>query len=145
MWARSECRTFEKCGYQFPYRQGVAINLAPADLRKEGSAFDLPIALELAGCQGQFFGKTLDKIIFLGELSHDGGSEVGAWAAGTGQDDAGQADSNDSAAYAVRRGDRDNAHSYWRERFEGSQGLIGTRPFRSPHHKLQLLGIEECP
>jgi len=28
---------------------------------------------------------------------------------------------------------------------EGGQGLIGTRPFRSPQHKLQLLGIEERP
>jgi magnesium chelatase family protein len=38
------------CGYEFPYGQGVTINLAPADLRKEGSAFDLPMALGLAGC-----------------------------------------------------------------------------------------------
>jgi magnesium chelatase family protein len=61
------------CGYEFPYGQGVTINLAPADLRKEGSAFDLPMALGLAGCQGQFFGKALDKMMFLGELSLDGG------------------------------------------------------------------------
>jgi len=47
----------------------VTINLAPADLRKEGSAFDLPMALGLAGCQGQFFGKVLDQMMFLGELS----------------------------------------------------------------------------
>jgi len=60
------------CGYEFPYGQGVTINLAPADLRKEGSAFDLPMALGLAGCQGQFFGKMLDKMMFLGELSLDG-------------------------------------------------------------------------
>ena len=60
------------CGYEFPYGQGVTINLAPADLRKEGSAFDLPMALGLAGCQGQFFGKILDKMMFLGELSLDG-------------------------------------------------------------------------
>ena len=60
------------CGYEFPYGQGVTINLAPADLRKEGSAFDLPMALGLTGCQGQFFGKTLDKMMFLGELSLDG-------------------------------------------------------------------------
>jgi len=50
----------------------VTINLAPADLRKEGSAFDLPMALGLAGCQGQFFGKALDQMMFLGELSLDG-------------------------------------------------------------------------
>src|SRR5262249_28055715 len=45
----------KNCGIEFPYGQGVTINLAPADLRKEGSAFDLPMALGLAGCQGQFF------------------------------------------------------------------------------------------
>ncbi len=61
------------CGFEFPYGQGVTVNLAPADLRKEGSAFDLPMALGLAGCQGQFFGKALDKMMFLGELSLDGG------------------------------------------------------------------------
>jgi hypothetical protein len=42
----------KNCGIDFPYGQGVTINLAPADLRKEGSAFDLPMALGLAGCQG---------------------------------------------------------------------------------------------
>ena len=40
------------CGYEFPYGQGVTINLAPADVRKEGSGFDLPMALGLVGCQG---------------------------------------------------------------------------------------------
>ncbi len=60
------------CGYEFSYRQSVTINLAPADVRKEGSGFDLPMALGLVGCQGQFFGKQLDKMMFLGELSLDG-------------------------------------------------------------------------
>src|SRR5215471_5284874 len=60
------------CGYEFPYGQGVTINLAPADVRKEGSGFDLPMALGLVGCQGQFFGKQLDRCMFLGELSLDG-------------------------------------------------------------------------
>src|SRR6266702_884340 len=60
------------CGYEFPYGQGVTINLAPADVRKEGSGCDLPMALGLVGCQGQFFGKQLDKMMFLGELSLDG-------------------------------------------------------------------------
>jgi len=44
----------------------------PGDVRKEGSGFDLPMALGLVGCQGQFFGKQLDKMMFLGELSLDG-------------------------------------------------------------------------
>ncbi len=60
------------CGYEFPYGQGVTINLAPADVRKEGSGFDLPMALGLTGCMGQFFGKQLDQCMFLGELSLDG-------------------------------------------------------------------------
>ncbi|HVO58585.1 MAG TPA: YifB family Mg chelatase-like AAA ATPase [Dongiaceae bacterium] len=62
----------KNCGLEFPYGQGVTINLAPADIRKEGSAFDLPMALGLTGCMGQFFGKPLDKMMFLGELSLDG-------------------------------------------------------------------------
>jgi Subunit ChlI of Mg-chelatase len=38
------------CGFEFPPGQGVTINLASADVRKEGSAFDLPMALGLVGC-----------------------------------------------------------------------------------------------
>lgn len=60
------------CGFDFPHGQGVTINLAPADVRKEGSAFDLPMALGLVGCMGHFFGKPLDQCMFLGELSLDG-------------------------------------------------------------------------
>src|SRR5580692_7406137 len=61
------------CGFDFPSGHAVTINLAPADIRKQGSAFDLPMALGLAGCQGSFFGKVLDTHVFLGELSLDGG------------------------------------------------------------------------
>ena len=60
------------CSFEFPHGQGVTMNLAPADVRKEGSAFDLPMALGLAGCMGHFFGKPLDKCMFLGELSLEG-------------------------------------------------------------------------
>src|ERR1700683_2497811 len=60
------------CGFDYPSYQVVTVNLAPADIRKEGSAFDLPMALGLMGCQGTFFGKNLDTHVFLGELSLDG-------------------------------------------------------------------------
>jgi len=60
------------CGFDFPSSHIVTVNLAPADIRKEGSAFDLPMALGLLGCQGAFFGKILDSHVFLGELSLDG-------------------------------------------------------------------------
>lgn len=59
-------------GFDFPSSHIVTVNLAPADIRKEGSAFDLPMALGLLGCQGTFFGKILDSHVFLGELSLDG-------------------------------------------------------------------------
>ena len=62
----------KNCGFDFPYPQGVTVNLAPADIRKEGSAFDLPMALGILGCQGTFFGKPLSGYVFLGELSLDG-------------------------------------------------------------------------
>ena len=39
------------CGYDLPVAN-VVINLAPADVRKEGSGFDLPMALALLGCWG---------------------------------------------------------------------------------------------
>ena len=61
------------CGFDFPSPHYVTVNLAPADIRKEGSAFDLPMALGILGCQGTFFGKALDGFVFLGELSLDGG------------------------------------------------------------------------
>jgi magnesium chelatase family protein len=61
----------KNCGHEFPL-QSVTVNLAPADIRKEGSAFDLPMGLSILGCQGTFFGKRLDQIIFLGEMSLDG-------------------------------------------------------------------------
>ncbi len=62
----------KNCGFSFPYPQSVTINLAPADVRKEGSAFDLPMALGILGCTGTFFGKALDHCMFLGELGLDG-------------------------------------------------------------------------
>jgi magnesium chelatase family protein len=62
----------KNCGFDFPAPQSVTINLAPADIRKEGSGFDLPMALGILGCQGTFFGKPLSGYAFLGELSLDG-------------------------------------------------------------------------
>jgi magnesium chelatase family protein len=63
----------KNCGFDFPAPQSVTVNLAPADIRKEGSGFDLPMALGILGCQGTFFGKPLSGYVFLGELSLDGG------------------------------------------------------------------------
>jgi len=58
-------------GYNFPSRR-ITINLAPADIRKEGSAFDLPIAIGLLTAMGEVDSTLLDKFVILGELSLDG-------------------------------------------------------------------------
>ncbi|PWJ39117.1 YifB family Mg chelatase-like AAA ATPase [Sediminitomix flava] len=58
-------------GFIIP-RQKVVVNLAPADIRKEGAAFDLPIALGVAKASGQIHTEDLDKYVILGELSLDG-------------------------------------------------------------------------
>ncbi len=56
----------------FMPRNKVVVNLAPADLRKEGSAYDLPIALAVLKASGQIDAENLDKYLIMGELSLDG-------------------------------------------------------------------------
>ncbi|MFN8640731.1 MAG: YifB family Mg chelatase-like AAA ATPase [Candidatus Binatia bacterium] len=58
-------------GYTVPYRR-IVVNLAPADLRKEGSAFDLPIAVGILAASGQLPREALAAHAVLGELSLDG-------------------------------------------------------------------------
>ena len=58
-------------GYFMP-RKKVIINLAPADIKKEGSAYDLPIALGMLSASGQITCDLLDKYVIMGELSLDG-------------------------------------------------------------------------
>ncbi len=61
----------KNCGYEFPQRK-VTINLAPADIKKEGSAYDLPIALGLLAAAGKLPPDRLRDYTILGELSLDG-------------------------------------------------------------------------
>lgn len=58
-------------GFHFPVKK-VTINLAPADLKKEGSAFDLPIALGVLAADGIVQTPSLSKYLIVGELSLDG-------------------------------------------------------------------------
>jgi len=57
--------------YLFPIKR-YTINLAPADVRKEGSGFDLPIAIGILAELGQIIPDIINQYIFLGELSLDG-------------------------------------------------------------------------
>ena len=63
----------KNCGLEYPF-QNITVNLAPADVKKEGSGFDLPIALGILGANsGSLLNTNLKNYIFLGELSLDGG------------------------------------------------------------------------
>ena len=59
------------CGFQFPIAR-IVVNLAPADLKKEGSIFDLPIALGILIASDQIQGYSEGNQFFIGELSLDG-------------------------------------------------------------------------
>jgi len=52
--------------------QKITINLSPADTKKEGASFDLPIALGILAASGHLCADTLNRFVFLGELSLDG-------------------------------------------------------------------------
>lgn len=58
-------------GYTIPPTQ-ITINLAPADLKKEGSGFDLPIAVSILGAYGALRVKDLSQFLVVGELGWTG-------------------------------------------------------------------------
>lgn len=58
-------------GFQFPCKR-ITVNLAPADIRKEGPAFDLPIAIGILSCMELIDTNSLDKTLIIGELSLNG-------------------------------------------------------------------------
>ncbi|WP_447636948.1 YifB family Mg chelatase-like AAA ATPase [Flavobacterium microcysteis] len=58
-------------GYQLPGKK-ITINMAPADLRKEGSAYDLTLAIGILVASGQLQSDETDRYIIMGELSLDG-------------------------------------------------------------------------
>src|SRR6516165_8864116 len=60
------------CGFEVPITQ-ITINLAPADIKKEGSGFDLPMAMGILGAYGGLIKKELPEYVMVGELSLDGG------------------------------------------------------------------------
>ena len=59
------------CGYKYPKTQSL-INLAPADVKKAGPAFDLPIALGMLSGEGSFVSTVIKDFIVVGELALDG-------------------------------------------------------------------------
>lgn len=64
--------SFNNNGYHYPGRR-IVVNMAPADIRKEGSAYDLTIALGILAASDQLDSGELGKYVIMGELSLDGG------------------------------------------------------------------------
>lgn len=58
-------------GYKFPVAQ-IIVNMAPADIRKEGSAYDLPLAIGIMAANGTVAEEKLGRYMMIGELSLDG-------------------------------------------------------------------------
>lgn len=69
-WQRIES-TISTIGFRMP-RQKIVVNLAPADIRKEGSAYNLSMAIGILAASGQIPSKLLGDYLFLGELSLNG-------------------------------------------------------------------------
>ena len=63
--------TFKSNNYRMPGRR-VIVNMAPADLKKEGAAYDLPLAIGILSASSQILCAGLEKYIIMGELSLDG-------------------------------------------------------------------------
>lgn len=63
--------SIKNSGYEFPNKK-ITVNLAPADLKKEGAGFDLPLAIGLLHASGVLSSESLDKYTIIGELSLDG-------------------------------------------------------------------------
>lgn len=61
----------ENNGYRFPVAE-ITINMAPADIRKEGSGYDLPIAIAILACEQKVDSERLGNYIIIGELGLDG-------------------------------------------------------------------------
>lgn len=61
----------KNCGFEVPTTK-ITINLAPADLKKEGSGFDLPMAMGILGAYSALLKPELPDYVFVGELMLDG-------------------------------------------------------------------------
>jgi len=59
------------CGFEFPLRK-ITVNLAPADIKKEGSSFDLPMAMGILVATEQVVPAVLPNFVMVGELALDG-------------------------------------------------------------------------
>ena len=132
-------------GYSFPGRR-VTINLAPADLPKVGSAYDLPIALAVLEAAGQV-PPGVGRVVALGELALDGGVRParGSLAAGllAKEKDLPCVVATDSASEAaLARGDRVFGVDSLADAVSASLGQLPDRPLPAPPDELREPGVD---
>jgi magnesium chelatase family protein len=63
--------SIKNSGYEFPYKR-ITVNLAPADIRKEGPSYDLPIGIGILACTGVVNYESLKDTLIIGQLSLNG-------------------------------------------------------------------------
>ena len=75
--ARERVRiALKNSGYKLPVKK-ITVNLSPADIRKEGTSFDLAIAISILCSMGVLSAEKLERVLFVGELSLDGSIQNG--------------------------------------------------------------------
>src|SRR5439155_1632890 len=136
--SRERVRTaIRNAGFAFP-NERITVNLAPADLRKEGAAFDLPIALGILTAIGSVRRDGLGVFAVVGELALDGQIQPvrGALAVGL-------ACRSGGIATLLVPDEILEVSSIWSVagllRRRGA--LVDTRPFRAPHHTVSVAGL----
>src|SRR5256886_1783919 len=107
-------------GYTFPLKR-ITVNLAPADIRKDGSAFDLPIALGILAATEQISKQRLGSVAVLGELGLEGAIRPVRGAL--------------PVALAARLAGIESLM------LPRAEALVARRPFRAPHHTISDAGL----
>ena len=134
-------------GYLIPPTH-ITINLAPADMKKEGAGFDLPIAVGILGAYGALRTNDLSRFLLVGELGLDGGVRpvpgilpVAILAREKNIPNLILPAANAAEAAVVEEAlETTKIHSVAGV-LDAAAGLVTQRPFRSPHHTISDAGL----